>query len=323
MRLIGLAVVLALGQILAPLAAEAQPARGLPRIGLLEPGGPRPGWVEAFHQGLRALGYVEGQNIVVEVRRGKTAQDTPRLLAELIALKVDVLVTWSTPADLAAKTVTSTLPIVGISGDPVLTGLVVSLARPGGNVTGLAIVTSELEVKNLQLLKETVPKVSRVGIVRNPENPVWAKLYEDLQRAAPTLGVTLLPLDVRNVDELEDAFTRASRQNAGALLVVNDGLFNTHRARIAERAVRSRLPVISVSRLIIESGGLMSYGAHFPDMMRRAAMYVDKILKGAKPADLPIEQPTKFELVVNMKTAKALGLTIPQSILLRADQVIE
>lgn len=201
----------------APLAPEAQPARRPPSVGLLEPTGPRPAWVEAFRQELRELGYVEGQNIVVEVGTGKTAQDTPRLFAELSALNVNVLVTWSTPAVLAAKTASSTLPIVGISGDPVLTGLAASLARPG-NVTGLAIVTSELELKNLQLLKETVPKVSRVGILRNPDNPVWAKLVEHLQEAAPTLGVTLLWLDVRNARDLEDAFTRATRQNAGRTL---------------------------------------------------------------------------------------------------------
>jgi putative ABC transport system substrate-binding protein len=321
MQLIGLAVVLAFGLTFAPLALEAQSRA--PRVGVLEPNGPRPTWVEAFHQGLRELGYVTGRDIVVEVRTGNTAPDTPRLLAELITLKVDVLVTWSTPAVLAARTATSTVPIVGISGDPLLTGMAASLARPGGNVTGLAIVTSELEIKNLELLKEAVPKVSRVGILRNPDNPVWAKLFEDLQRAAPTLGVTPLPLDARNADELEDAFTRATRQNAGALLVVNDGLFIGHRARLAERAVRSRLPIISGSRLILESGGLLSYGAHIPEMLRRAAMYVDKILKGAKPSDLPIEQPTKFELVINLKTAKALGLTIPQTLLLRADHVIE
>jgi len=322
MRLIGLALVLSLG-LFAPLALEAQDARRLPLIGLLEPNGPRPAWVEAFRQGLRALGYGEGRNILIEVRTGKTAQDTPRLLAELIALKVDVLVTFSTPAVLAAKTATSTIPIVGISGDPVLTGLATSLARPGGNVTGLAIVTSELELKNLQLLKEAVPRVTRVGILWNPDNPVWAHLFENLQRAASTLGVTLLPLDVRNVAELEDAFTRATRQNAGALLVVNDGVLIAHRARLAGFAVRSRLPAISGSRLTTEAGGLMSYGADIRDMLRRAATHVDKILKGAKPAELPIEQPTKFELVINLKTAKQIGLTIPPEVLARANRLIK
>jgi putative tryptophan/tyrosine transport system substrate-binding protein len=324
LRAVALAFPLILAVLVTPLAGEAQQTRRLPRIGLLLP---RPSipphYLEAFHQGLRELGYVEGENIVVELRVANTAQDNSRLLAELIALKVDVLLTWTTPALLAAKTATSTTPIVGISGDPVLTGLTASLARPGGNVTGIAIVTSDLEPKRLQLLKETVPKVSRVGILWNPDNPVWGNL-EPLQQAAPRLGVTLLPLDVRNASELEGAFTRATRQNTGALLVVDDIVFSGAQvARVAELAAQSRLPMISGDPAITRAGGLMSYRANFPDLLRRAATYVDKILKGAKPADLPIEQPTKFELIVNARTAKALGLTIPPSILIRADQVIE
>jgi putative tryptophan/tyrosine transport system substrate-binding protein len=314
--LIGVLVILA-----ASFSVGAEPAGKLPRIGLLQPA-PAPHLLEAFRQGLRELGYVEGDNIVLERRVASTARDNPTLLAELIALKVDVLVTWTTPAVLAAKTATSTTPIVGISGDPVATGLAASLARPGGNVTGIAIVTSELELKNLQLLKETVPKVSRVGILWNPDNPVWANLAP-LQQAAPRLGVTLLPLDVQNASQLEGAFSRATRQNAGALLVVSDQVFGTDAARVGELAAQSRLPMISGNASMTKAGGLMSYAVPFTDMMRRTATYVDKILKGAKPADLPIEQPTKFDLVINLRTAKKLGLTIPPSILVRADQVIE
>jgi putative tryptophan/tyrosine transport system substrate-binding protein len=321
LRALALVFPLILAVLVTPLAGEAQQGRTLPRIGLLYPT-PSPLLLEAFRQGLGKLGYVEGENVVVELRVASTAQDNPRLLAELIALKVDVLVTWTTPALLAAKAATSTTPIVGISGDPVLTGLAASLARPGGNVTGLAIITSELELKNLQLLKETVPKVSRVGILWNPDNPVWANL-EPLQQAAPKVGVTLLPLDVRNASELEGAFTRATRQNAGALLVVSDQVFANHAARVGELAAQSRLPMISGSASMTRAGGLMSYAVPFTDMMRRTATYVDKILKGAKPADLPIEQPTKFVLTVNARTAKALGLTVPPSILIRADEVIE
>jgi putative tryptophan/tyrosine transport system substrate-binding protein len=321
LRAVALILPLILAVLVTPLAGETQQARRLPRIGLLQPA-PAPHIVEAFRQGLRELGYVEGENIVVETRLASTAQDNPRLLAELISLKVDVLVTWSTPALLAAKTATRTMPIVGISGDPVLTGRAASLARPGGNVTGLAIITSELELKNLQLLKETVPKLSRVGILWNPDNPVWANL-EPLQQAAWKLGVTLVPLDVRNASELEGAFTRATQQNAGALLVVADQVFGTHANRVGELAAQSRLPMISGNASMTKAGGLMSYAVPFTDMMRRTATYVDKILKGAKPADLPIEQATKFVLTVNVRTAKALGLTIPLSILVRADEVIE
>jgi putative ABC transport system substrate-binding protein len=309
----------------APSAAGTQPERKLPRIGLLQP---EPSTrakenVEAFRHGLRELGYLEGENIVVQFRVARTAQDHSRLLAELIALKVDVLVTWTTPALLAAKAATGTTPIVGMSGDPVRTGLAASLARPGGNVTGIAIAISDLEPKRLQLLKETVPQVSRVGVLWNADNPAWAKLFEHLGQAATRLGVTLLPLNVRDASELEGAFTRATRQNTGALLVVDDQIFSVMATRLAELAARTRLPVMSGDLPITRAGGLMSYTSNFPDLMRRAATHVDKILKGAKPADLPFEQPTKFNLVINIKTAKALGVTIPPSLLLRADQVIE
>jgi putative tryptophan/tyrosine transport system substrate-binding protein len=317
------ALIVALAILAAPLVGEAQQARRLPKIGWLQPGPSPLNFPEVFRQGLRELGYVEGENIVVEVREASTARDNPRLLAELIALKVDVLVTYTTPALLAAKATTSTTPIVGISGDPVLTGLAASLARPAGNVTGFAIVTSDMELKKLELLREAVPKVSRIGILWNPDNPVWAKLFEHLEQAAPGRGVTLLPLDARNASEVEGAFARATRQNTGALLIVDDIVFGAQAARVGALVTQSRLPAISGSRFITEAGGLMNYGVFSEDMVRRLATYVDKILKGAKPADLPIEQPTKFVLRVNLRTAKALGLTIPPSILVRADHVIE
>jgi putative ABC transport system substrate-binding protein len=210
-----------------------------------------------------------------------------------------------------------------ISGDPVRLGLVASLARPGGNLTGMAILTDELEIKNLELLREAVPTVSRIAVLWNPDNPVWDATLKGLQGAARTLGVKLQPLAVRDASEFESAFEAAAREGAGALLVVRENLFLVHRKRIVDLAAKRRLPAMYGQLEFMEVGGLMSYAANFPDMMRRTAGYVDKILKGAKPAELPVQQPTKFELVINMKIAKALGLTIPPSVLTRADEVIQ
>jgi len=249
--------------------------------------------------------------------------ENPALLADLVGRKVDVIVTWTTPALVAAKKATSTIPIVGISGDPVQTGLVASLARPGGNLTGLAILTDELELKNLQLLKEVVPEVTRVAVLWNPDNPVWATTLRRLQESAPVLGVKLQALAVRDLGDLQAAFAAATREKAGALLVVRDAIFAVHRQHIVNFVASHRLATIYGGKPFIEIGGLIVYAANFLDMLRRAGGYVDKILKGAKPGDLPIEQATKFELVINLKTAKALGLTIPPSLLLRADQIIE
>ena len=326
MRRIGLAVVLALSLALAALAAEAQPAGGkVYRIGFLQaaPNTPALNYTETFRQGLRDHGYVEGQNIVIEHRVSRTPKDNPALLADLLGRKIDILVTWTTPALVAAKKATSTIPIVGVSGDPIQTGLVASLARPGGNITGLAILTDELELKNLQLLKEAFPGVTRVAILSNPDNPVWTHALKRLQEAAPALGVKLQPLAVRDSGDLKMAFDAAIRERADALLVVREASFTAIRHQIADFAARRRLPAIYGGLVFVEAGALMSYGASSLDNLRRLGGYVDKILKGATPGDLPIEQPTKFEPVINMKTAKTLGLTIPQTLLIRADQIIE
>jgi putative ABC transport system substrate-binding protein len=324
LRLSG-AVLFLLGLLAAPLVVEAQQAGRVWRIGLLQPfpNTPAVNYTQAVRQGLRDHGYVEGQNIVIEHRMSSVLKEHPALLSDLVSRNVDVIVTWSTPAVLAAKKATSAIPIVGISGDPVRTGLVASLARPGGNLTGLAILTDELELKNLQLLKEIAPGVTRVAVLWNPDNPVWVHALKRLQEAAPALGLKLQPLAVRDSRDLEAAFAAAIREKAGALVVFREAIFNPLRHDIVNFAAAHRLPAVYGAPVFIEIGGLLVYGANFLDMVRRTGGHVDKILKGAKPADLPIEQATKFEMVINLKTAKALGLTIPPSVLVRADQVIE
>ena len=309
----------------APVGAGAQQPGKTHRIGILQPS-PNTSTVnytEAIRQGLRDHGYVEGQNSIIDHRISTSPKDIPPLLADLLGRKIDILITWSTPALVAATSLTRTVPIVGISGDPVQTGLVSNLARPGGNLTGLAILTDELELKNLQLLKQAFPSISRVGILWNPENPVWSHALKRLRDAAPALRVTLQPLAVRNSDDLKLAFDAPARDNIDALLVVRDAAFGAIRFQITEFAARHRLPAIYGGTTFTEAGALMSYGANILDMLRRVGGYVDRILKGAKPGDLPIEQAAKFEMVINLRTAKALGLTIPPSLLLRADQVIE
>jgi putative ABC transport system substrate-binding protein len=323
----GALVILALGLLAAPLAADAQPPPKVPRIGILwaSPISANAHLREAFRQGLRELGYVEGQNVAIEFRyaEGKLER-LPDLAAELVRLKVDVIVATNTPTALAAKQATRTIPIVvSVSGDPVESGLVASLARPGGNVTGLSLMVPELAGKRLQLLKEVVPGTSRVAVLSNPTNPYTGLVVRETQAAARVLGVQLQPLEVRAAEDIDRAFQAAIRGRANALIVVDDGLVFTHRARIVALAAKSRLPAIYPFREPVEAGGLMSYATNLADSNRRAATYVDKILKGAKPADLPVEQPTRFELVINMKTAKSLGLTIPQTVLIRADHVIQ
>jgi putative ABC transport system substrate-binding protein len=314
---------LAGGLLAAPLAAEAQQAGKIPRIGLLQPG-PRPSaWAEAFREGLRDHGYVEGKNLIVEFRAARDVKEQPALIAELIGSKVDVLVTWSTPAALAARRATSTIPIVVVTGDPTRTGLAASLARPGGNMTGIAVIDDELEVKRLQVLREAVPTASRVAVMWNPDNPVWVGTLQRLRGAAPRLGIKLHELPVTDPSRLEEALRSAIAAGVGALLVVNEGLLLDNRKILSDLVTKHRLPAMYPQPEFIALGGLMSYSANQPDMLRRLAAHVDKILRGAKPADLPIEQPTKFELVINLRTAKALGLTIPPSLLQRADQVIE
>jgi len=326
MRLIRLAVILSL--ILAPLAAGAQQAAKVPRIGFLSAAtsGVSSPVLDAFRQGLRELGWVEGQNIVVDYRFTDRSDRLPDLAAELVQLKVDIIVAEATQGVAAAKNATETIPIVMISGsaDPVGLGFIASLARPGGNVTGLSYsVGPEIVGKGLELLKEIVPKVRRVAILSNPASPVQPLFIREVKGAARSLGVQLQLLEVRGPNEFEGAFAAMATERVGALLVVADAVFIFHRTRLADLAARSRLPAAYGTRASVEAGGLISYGPSVRDLFRRSATYVDKILNGAKPGDLPVEQPTKFELVINLKTAKALGLTIPQTILLQADQVIQ
>jgi putative ABC transport system substrate-binding protein len=306
--------------------ADAQQAKKIPRIGFLESGGAdrTKSRLAAFQQGLQELGYLEGKNILIEQRHaGGKFERLPELAAELIRLKVDVILAGGAPAAHAAKQVTTTIPIVmGNAADPVGTGLVASLARPGGNITGLSDFFAGVVTKRLELLKEVVPTASRVAVLLNPANPTNPLQLKLIQDIAPALGVTLLPFEARGPEDIDRAFTAMRKERAGALIVMGDPMLGSHPRRIVELAVKSRLPAIYGGRLSVESGGLMSYGTNFEDLYRRAATYVDKILKGTKPADLPVEQPTKFELVINLKAAKQIGLTIPPNVLARADRVI-
>ena len=322
-----LVALLAVFLLAAPLAAEAQAPAKVPRIGFLSARSPtdNPYFIEAFRQGLRELGYVEGQNIAIEYRFAEGRPERlPALAAELVRLKVDVIVTGGPPAPEAAKQATGTIPIVfAVAGDPVAEGLVASLARPGGNITGLASIAPEVVGKQLELLKEVAPKVSRVAVLQNPSNQAHPLRLRQAEGAARALGVQLHIVQARTPPEIDAAFAAMRSQRAGGVLVLRDPLFLAQRTQIAALAAKSRLPAVYGLREEAEAGGLMAYGANVPLMYRRAATYVDKILKGAKPADLPVEQPTKFELVINLKTAKALGLTIPPSLLQRADEVIQ
>jgi ABC-type uncharacterized transport system substrate-binding protein len=315
--------------LVAPLAADAQQAGKVPRIGFLGVTSPsdRPHHVDAFRQRLRELGWVEGQNIVIDYRYAEGRVDRlPDLAAELVRLKVDLIVASAgTQAATAAKNATETIPIVMIYvRDPVGNGLIASLARPGGNVTGVSGSAGlELFAKQLELLKETVPKIRRVAILSNPDNAYHQLAIREVNVAARSLGVQLQLLEARGPNEFDGAFAAMAKERVGALLVLSDAIFGSHRTRLADLAARSRLPAAFGVRDDVEAGGLMSYGPSILDSYRQAATYVDRILRGAKPAELPVERPTKFELVINMKTAKALGLTIPQSVLLRADEVIQ
>jgi putative ABC transport system substrate-binding protein len=304
--------------------AEAQQAEKLPRIGILTPGpvSARASEFEEFRQSLRKLGYVEGQNIAIEIRSAEGERDRLSVLAsELVSLKVDVIVTSTTPAIQAVKQATRTIPIVTISADPVATGLVASLARPGGNITGLSIVGPEIGGKQLELLKETLPKVKRVGFVRDPDNPALTLRFKEVETAARALGLRIEALEVRTPNELESALESATSKGAGAL-IVPPAIAPGYRRQIVDFAARKRLPTMYEDGESVEAGGLLSYGVNIKDMFRRAATYVDKILKGAKPGDLPIEQPTKFIFIINLKTAKQIGLIIPPNVLARADRVI-
>ncbi len=306
-------------------AHAQQPAKVL-RIGFLASGSPS-GYssrTEAFRQGLRQLGYVEGKTIAIEYRYAEGLRDPlPNLVADLVGLNVDVIVTSSTPATLALKKATKTIPIVFVNvGDPVGSGLVVSLSRPGGNLTGLSNQLVDLAGKHLELLKEVVPKVSHIAVLGITANPNASNSLKAIEVVARSLAVQLQFVEIKEPKDLDSAFSQMTKGRAGAVLIRGGALLADQRIRIAELAARSRLPAIHFDRQFAQAGGLMTYGPNVPDMFCRAATYVDKILKGAKPADLPVEQPTKFELVINLKTAKQIGLTIPPNVLARADKVI-
>jgi putative tryptophan/tyrosine transport system substrate-binding protein len=318
-RTIGLLVILAVG-LMMPLAADAQQAKKVPRIGIMEYSA---SW-EPFLQGLRDLGYTEGQTIAIEYRHAEGKSDRlAEVASQLVRLQVDVIMTWGTPATLAAKQATQTIPIVMLGvAEPLSTGLVASLARPGENITGMTTVAAELSAKRLQLLLEVVPKISRVAFLWNPANPGSTAQFENVQAAAQVLGVALLSVEVRSPDEFEGAFATIMRERADAFMLTAEPMHQLHAGWIIGFAAKSRLPAMYAVKENVVAGGLMSYGTSLPDSFRRAAYYVDRILKGAKPADLPIEQPTKFQLVINLKTAQALGLTIPPTLLFQADEVI-
>ncbi len=321
-----LLLILALGLFAAPPTADPQSPAKVHRVGFLgfrSP--PAPPLFEVFRQRLRELGYVDGQSIALEVRWATESIDQfPALAAELVRLRVDVIAAQSNPAIIALKQATQTIPVVMVvAGDPVGTGLVASLARPGGNITGLSNLAEGLSAKRLELLKEAVPRLSRAGILSAPNTPAHASMRRELEAAAQTLGLTLRIFEVRGLRDIEAAFPALVKERGGALIVLPHPVTTTNRRHIVDLAAKHRLPVVYPWKEDADAGGLMAYGPNITDLYRRAAVYVDKILKGAKPADLPVEQPTRFELVVNMKTAKALGLTIPSSILIRAEQVIQ
>jgi len=307
-------------------SVHAQQPQKIPRLGYLSYGSVEidKSLLAAFQQGLRELGYLEGKNIVIEQRYAAGQSDKlPELVAEFVRVKADVIVVTGDPAAHAAKKATTAIPIVIVtSPDPVGTGLIASLAHPGGNVTGLSDFHGGVVTKRLELLKDVDPLASRIAVLLNPANPSNPIQLKDIQAAASAFRVTLISLEVKAPDDIDPALTTVVKERAGALLVLGDRLFATHQSQIIKFAVKNRLPTIYSQRLYVEAGGLMSYGANFTDQYRRAAIYVDKILKRGKPADLPVEQPRKFELVINLKAAKQIGLTIPPTVLARADRVI-
>ena len=325
---VGLVATLTLAVFMAPLAADAQPPTKVFRIGVLTAGSPLPGLsrtTEAFRQGLRDLGYVEGQNLVIEYRwaEGKVER-LADLAAELVRLQVDLIMASGTQASQAAQHATHTIPIVMTSSsDPVGTGLVTSLAQPGGNITGLSLLSPELSGKRLELLKEAIPGLSRVAIFWHGGHQAAILAMQEMEIPGRVLGVQLQSLEVRGPHDFERAFAAATREGAEALIVLSSAFFGAERRRIVDLVTKSRLPTMFPYRLDAEAGGLMSYGPSLLDLHRRAATYVNKILKGTKPADLPVEQPIKFELVVNFKTAQALGLTLSPGLLFQADEVIK
>ena len=318
----------ALGAVLVALCptARAQQAQKVPRIAYLTvaPLSANATRVEAFRQGLSELGYVDGKNIVIEWRSGGGKLNSESaMVADAVRLNVDVIVTSGPTMTRAAKQATATIPIVmTFDSDPVGSGFITSLARPGGNVTGLSALSPELTGKQVELLKEIIPKLSQVAALGNSKEPANARTLREIALSGEVLGFQVQALDVLNATDIETAFQAARKARTDALVVLPSPVFNNRRATVANLALRARMPAIYFRQEFVEAGGLMSYGTSFTDLSRRAATYVDKILKGVKPADLPVEQPTKFELVINLKTAKQIGITIPQSVLARADRVI-
>ena len=305
---------------------EAQQPGKVPKLGWLASASPTPALNDAFRQSLHQLGYIEGKNIVIEHRRAEKADQLPSLAAELVRLKVDVIfASGGSQSVLAAKSATTTIPIVMSNvDDPVAFGLVASLARPGGNITGLSATPGlGLEGKRLELLKESFPKLSRVAALWNPNHPFALRFKTEYEAAAQPLGIRLQSLEMREPTDLEQAFSAAKRERAEVLVTINSPLVTSQLKRIVDLAAKSRLPTMHQESRWVEAGGLMSYGTDYAGLYRRAAVYVDKILKGTQPADLPVEQPTKFEFIINLKTAKQIGLAIPPSVLYRADKVIK
>jgi putative ABC transport system substrate-binding protein len=323
-----LVVAIGAGALAAPLACFGQqPAANLRRIAYLTGSSlaSNAAYLEAFRKGLREFGYIDGQNISIAYRASEGSEARlPGLAAELVRLKVEVIVTGGPQATLAAKKASGTIPVVMTNDtDPVGAGLVASLARPGGNVTGLTNISSEVSSKRLEMLKEIVPQLGRVAVFGNATIPGNAQAVQSMQAAARAMGLKLQYLELQNLEDIENAFKALAKERAQALVVFQNFVVSLHAARFLELAAKSRLPAIYGNQQLLEAGGLMFFGPSFFEQYRRAAIYVDKILKGAKPADLPVEQPTQFELAINLKTARALGIRIPQSILVRADKVIE
>ena len=322
-RVLGLIVTLGL---VAPLVVGAQQAAKVYRIGFISSSttsATAPSLV-ALREGLRELGYIEGKNVVLEYRFAESREQLPALAAELVGLPVDLILAGGSEGISAAQKATRTIPIVMTnSGDPVKAGYIASLARPGGNITGLTQISPDLAGKRLQLLKEVAPRMVRVGVLWNPAHPTTPLTFKETQAAAQSLGLQMVSLEVKEPKGFEEAFTLAARQQVAGLVVLRDPFTARHRTLIADMARKSRLPTMNDTADYVEAGGLIFYGSNFTDLFRRSALYVDKILKGAKPGELPVEQPSKFDMVINLKTAKALGLTIPPSVLARADEVIQ
>lgn len=323
----GIGFIITLGILLGSLAAQAQQTGNVYRIGFL---GNSTAALEAnlvgpFREGLRDLGYVEGRNVLIEYRWAEGKYDRfPALIGELLALKVAVIVTAGTPATLAVKKATTSVPLVMLAvGDPVGTGIVPSLSHPGGNITGLTAISTEMDAKRLELLREVVPSVSYIALLWNAGSPLQVLAEKQVQAAAQVLRMRVLSLGVKTEQEIKSALAVMARERPDALLVLADRLLLHHRALIMDFATRHRLPGVHAYRELVEAGGLMSFGPSYADMHKRAAYFVDRILKGAKPGDLPVERPLTFELVINLKVAKALGLTIPQSVLLRGTEIIQ